>query len=122
MGTVNPGLTLALILLFLALVIAIVILACMLSRARSQMFAARREASRSGGKHRATAKRAEEAEEQCARLFCAVETAVATARQAVDNKDQLQLVNQQLAQLFAYVSEPLEELPGDDPSLTGPYH
>jgi flagellar basal body-associated protein FliL len=109
--TVNPILTFLLVILFLALVVTIVVLAWLLSKARGEMSAARREAARAASRQKAAAERAREAEEQAARLMHAVEVAVATARQAVDNKDQLELVNQQLAQLFAYVSEPLEELP-----------
>jgi FtsZ-interacting cell division protein ZipA len=118
-GTANPGLTILLVILFLALVITVVVMAFLLSRARAEMFAARREARRAGGRHKAAVQRAGEAEEQAARLMHAVEAAVATARQAVDNKDQLELVNQQLAQLFAYVSGPLEELPPPQSAFTG---
>jgi hypothetical protein len=121
-GTVNPGLTALLVILFLALVVTIVVLACLLSKAREEMFTARGEAVRAVSRQKAAAERASEAEEQAARLMHAVEVAVATARQAVDNRDQLELVNQQLAQLFAYVSEPPVELPGDGPALTGQYH
>jgi flagellar basal body-associated protein FliL len=119
--TVNPILTFLLVILFLALVVTIVVLAWLLSKARGEMSTARTEAARAASRQKAAAERAREAEEQAARLMHAVEVAVATARRAVDNKDQLELVNQQLAQLFAYVSEPLEELPGDGPALTGQY-
>jgi hypothetical protein len=121
-GTVNPGLTALLVILFLALVVTIVVLACLLSKARGEMFTARREAVRAASRQEAAAERAREAEEQAARLMHAAEVAVATARLALDNKDQLELVSQQLARLFAYVSGPLEELPGDGPALTGQYH
>jgi hypothetical protein len=120
-GTVNPELTILLVLLFLALVVAIVVLACHLSRARSQMLAANREVARLAGRHKAAAARAREAEEQATRLFHAVEVAVATARQAVSNKDQLELVSERLGQLFAYVTQPLEELQPGGPDLTGQY-
>jgi uncharacterized protein (DUF1778 family) len=111
-GTVNPGLTLTLVILFLVLVVTIVVMAFLLSRARTQLYAATRESARSGGRHKAAIVRAKEAEEQAARLFHAVETAVATARQAVNNSNQLELVNQQLGQLFAHLSEPLHEHAG----------
>ena len=120
-GTVNPELTILLVLLFLALVVAIVVLACHLSRARSQMLAANREVARLAGRHKAAAARAREAEEQATQLFHAVEVAVATARQAVSNKDQLELVSERLGQLFAYVTQPLEELQPGGPDLTGQY-
>jgi len=118
-GTASPGLTILLVILFLALVITVVVMAFLLSRARTEVFAARREASRAGGRHEAAIQRAGQAEEQAARLMHAVEVAVATARQAVDNKDQLGLVNQQLAELLAYVSGPLEELPPPQSAFIG---
>ena len=120
-GTVNPELTILLVVLFLGLVVAIVVLACYLSRTRSQMLAANREVARLAGRHKAAAARAREAEEQATRLFHAVEVAVATARQAVSNKDQLELVSERLGQLFAYVTQPLEELQPGGPDLTGQY-
>jgi Na+-transporting methylmalonyl-CoA/oxaloacetate decarboxylase gamma subunit len=122
-GTVNPELTVLLVLLFLALVVAIVVMACQLSRARAKMHAASQEARRLAGRHKAATARAEEAEQQAARLFHAVEVAVATARQAVSNADQLELVSQRLGQLHAYVTTPLEEPPPGDagPALTGQY-
>jgi flagellar biosynthesis/type III secretory pathway M-ring protein FliF/YscJ len=123
-GTVNPGLTLTLVILFLVLVVTIVVMAFLLSRARTQMYAATREAGRSGGRHKAAMARAEEAEEQAARLFHAVETAVATARQAVNNSNQLELVNQQLGQLLRTspsrrASTPVPGRPTSAPWSTG---
>jgi nitrogen fixation protein FixH len=120
-GTVNPELTILLVLLFLALVVAIVVLACYLSRARSQMLAANREVARLAGRHKAAAARASEAGEQCARLFHALETAVATARQAVGNTEQLERVGHQLGELLTYVTTPLDELAPGGPDLTGQY-
>jgi Na+-transporting methylmalonyl-CoA/oxaloacetate decarboxylase gamma subunit len=110
-GTISPGLTLALVILFLALAAAVAVMACLLSRARGQLYVARREAARSGGRHRAAAEQAREAEEQAARLLRAVEAAVATARRAVEDRDQLEIVGERLSQLLAYVTEPLDALP-----------
>jgi hypothetical protein len=107
-GTVNPKLTALLVILFLALVVTLVVMTFLLSRARTEMHAARREAARSGGKHRAAVKRAREAEEQAARLFHAVEIAVATARQAVEAMDDPEDVGERLGELYAYVTDPLE--------------
>jgi Na+-transporting methylmalonyl-CoA/oxaloacetate decarboxylase gamma subunit len=119
-GTVNPGLTLALVLLFLALVVAIVVLGGLLASARKQIHAASREVARVAGRHKAAKARAEEAEEQAARLMHAVETAIATARQAVENRGQLEAVGQRLGELFAYVTEPLEELAPGGPDWAAP--
>jgi len=107
-GTVNPGLTALLVVVFLVLVVTLVVMTFLLSRARTQMHAARQEARRLAGRHKAAAARARDAEEQAARLFHAVEIAVATARQAVENQDQLETVSKQFGELFAYVTEPLE--------------
>jgi len=38
----------------------------------------------------------------------ALEGAIATARQAVANTDQIEVLSKQLGELFAYVTEPLE--------------
>jgi Na+-transporting methylmalonyl-CoA/oxaloacetate decarboxylase gamma subunit len=118
-GTVNPGLTLALVLLILGMVIAIVVLGSLLASTRKQIHAANREVTRVAARHQAAKAQAVEAEEQAARLMTAVETAIATARQAVENRDQLEAVGQRLGELFAYVTEPLEELTPDGPDLTG---
>jgi hypothetical protein len=114
-GTVNPTLTFLLALLFLAMFITITALAVLLSRSRRDMHTARGEARRVAGRHKAAQARAGEAEDQAARLMVAVEGAIATARQAVSNTDQLEIVSRQLGELFAYVTEPLEEGAGRGP-------
>jgi L-asparagine transporter-like permease len=76
-----------LVILFLAALVTVVTLACLLSRARAQIFAASREVHRLAARHKAAAARAGQAEDQAARLFHAVEAAVATARQAVESRD-----------------------------------
>lgn len=100
-----------LVILFLAALITIGILSCLLSRARAQMFAASREVHRLAVRHKAAVGRASEAEEQAARLFHAVEAAVTTARQAVESRDQMEVMGQQIGQLLAYVTQPYDELP-----------
>jgi FtsZ-interacting cell division protein ZipA len=100
-----------LVILFLATLITAVILACLLSRARAQVFAASREVHRLAARHKAAAAQASEAEEQAARLCHAVEAAVATARQAVESRDQMAVMGQQLGQLLACVTQPYDELP-----------
>jgi Na+-transporting methylmalonyl-CoA/oxaloacetate decarboxylase gamma subunit len=118
-GTVSPGLTLALVLMFLGMVIVIVVLGSLLANARKQVHAAGREVIRVTTRHKTAAARAREAEERAARLFRAVEVAIATARQAVENTDQLEAIGHQLGELFAYITAPLDELPPGGPDLTG---
>jgi hypothetical protein len=117
-GTVNPKLTILLVLLFFALVVALVVLACLLSRARGEVVTIRQEIQRVTGRYKALQERSREAEETAGRLMCHIETAIATARKAVENTSQLALMSQQLDQLLVY--EPLEELPAD-PDHAGTY-
>ena len=129
-GTVNPGLTAALVALFLGLVLTIVILSVMLHRARADRLHAVTEARHRTRQHKSAQERAAEAERRAGvaegharALFDLLQGAQATLRQAVSHEEQLMIIARHTGELLAlhehvppgatFTELPGEELPPD---------
>ena len=100
-GTVNPGLTALCVVLFVALVVTIVVLANKLARARGQLFTVTQAAARTEHQRDNARKATSAAEQQRDRLLAAVEAGMTAMREAIDTRDQLEIIARHTGELLA---------------------